>query len=234
MARTKLSPPAVPHPKPLVGLKLAFSGKFASIGHTHSSLEAQVKSLGGTVSARVDGNTTHLVCTEDDFNAKTTKVAAAETKGLPIVNSDWLLDCKADDRLVPVDDYYFSSSANAAAPSPPPSAPPGAASTNGSTTARGKKRKADDADGNSQKDAQKQKPTNGQDVNPKEEEEKEVADGQFIKRKDVVIPLDEHCPQADRQVHIDSATGLIYDASLNQTNSGKNNNKFYRIQVSTL
>ena len=63
-------------------------------------------------------------------------------------------------------------------------------------------------------------------------EEKQVAEGQFIKKKDAAIPVDEYCPMVNQQVHIDADTGLIYDASLNQTNASHNNNKFYRIQVS--
>ncbi|ENH68847.1 Poly [ADP-ribose] polymerase 2 [Fusarium oxysporum f. sp. cubense race 1] len=63
------------------------------------------------------------------------------------------------------------------------------------------------------------------------EEEKVVAEGQFIKKKDVAIPLDEHCTLPTYQVYVDPDSGLIYDASLNQTNSSANNNKFYRIQV---
>ena len=35
---------------------------------------------------------------------------------------------------------------------------------------------------------------------------------------------------ATHRVHIDDA-GTIYDVSLNQTNVGGNNNKFYRIQI---
>lgn len=44
------------------------------------------------------------------------------------------------------------------------------------------------------------------------------------------IPIDDTCPLASYTVYID-ADGIIYDASLNQTNSGNNNNKFYRIQL---
>lgn len=66
-------------------------------------------------------------------------------------------------------------------------------------------------------------------------EEKEVAEGQFIKKKNVAIPVDEHCPlNSTYQVHIDPDSGLIYDASLNQTNASHNNNKFYRIQASSV
>lgn len=38
---------------------------------------------------------------------------------------------------------------------------------------------------------------------------------------------------ATAQVYIDDS-GIIYDAALNQTNVGNNNNKFYRIQVKPL
>ncbi|KAF4453009.1 poly ADP-ribose polymerase [Fusarium austroafricanum] len=63
------------------------------------------------------------------------------------------------------------------------------------------------------------------------EDEKVVAEGQFIKKKDAAIPLDEYCTLPTYQVYVDPDSGLIYDASLNQTNSSANNNKFYRIQV---
>ncbi|KAF5701057.1 poly polymerase [Fusarium mundagurra] len=51
------------------------------------------------------------------------------------------------------------------------------------------------------------------------------------KKKDVVIPLDEHCKLTTYKVYIDPKTGLIYDASLNQTVSSDNKNRFYNIQV---
>jgi poly [ADP-ribose] polymerase 2/3/4 len=44
------------------------------------------------------------------------------------------------------------------------------------------------------------------------------------------IPLDEGCPLFDYEVYVDPQ-GVIFDASLNQTNSTNNNNKFYRIQL---
>ncbi|KAF5251101.1 hypothetical protein FANTH_3774 [Fusarium anthophilum] len=50
-------------------------------------------------------------------------------------------------------------------------------------------------------------------------------------KKDVVIPLDEHCTLTTYKVYIDPKTGMIYDASLNQTVSSANTNKFYNIQV---
>ena len=46
------------------------------------------------------------------------------------------------------------------------------------------------------------------------------------------IPLDEGCPTSYR-VYVSPDDGVIYDAALNQTNASGNNNKFYRIQVSS-
>ncbi|KAK5173936.1 uncharacterized protein LTR77_002617 [Saxophila tyrrhenica] len=43
------------------------------------------------------------------------------------------------------------------------------------------------------------------------------------------VPLDEGCPTSYRVYVGDD--GIIYDASLNQTNASGNNNKFYRIQL---
>ncbi|KAL8866820.1 MAG: hypothetical protein Q9198_008745, partial [Flavoplaca austrocitrina] len=54
-------------------------------------------------------------------------------------------------------------------------------------------------------------------------------DGQKAVSHDIVVPLDEGFHD-DAMVYIDD-DGIIYDASLNQTNIGGNNNKFYRLQL---
>lgn len=226
-AASNAAPPA---PKPFENFKLALCGKFNSIGYTQSALEAIVKDLGGSVGSRVDANTTHLVSTVYDFDNKTSKVAAALAKDIPIVKPDWLLDCGEEKKAFDLDDYLLSSQ--------PKNGTSSATDTKakGSAAPRGTKRKADDANGSSQKTSQKKTASDDKKSSKAEddeevEEEKEVAEGQFVKRKDVVIPLDEHCPEQDRTVYIDPDTGMIYDASLNQSNSSHNNNKFYRIQV---
>jgi len=58
-----------------------------------------------------------------------------------------------------------------------------------------------------------------------------VGDGQNAKSKQIAISVDEYCPLSSYQVYIDN-DGTIWDASLNQTNAGDNNNKFYKVQVS--
>lgn len=65
---------------------------------------------------------------------------------------------------------------------------------------------------------------------PKIAEDAKVGDGQNAKSKQIAISVDEYCPLSSYQVYIDD-DGTIWDASLNQTNSGANNNKFYKVQV---
>ena len=75
--------------------------------------------------------------------------------------------------------------------------------------------------------------------------------GQKNVSKDLNVPIDEgvqgvasktpsnrtllecarSCPPSDPAVFVDDDDGTIYDASLNQSNVGNNNNKFYRLQL---
>lgn len=70
-------------------------------------------------------------------------------------------------------------------------------------------------------------------IDNEEAEKPLIAEGQIIKKKDAVIPVDSHCPLSDNCVYICPDSGMIYDASLNQTNASHNNNKFYIVQVRT-
>ncbi|KAL2265907.1 hypothetical protein VTJ83DRAFT_5259 [Remersonia thermophila] len=64
----------------------------------------------------------------------------------------------------------------------------------------------------------------------KPKKERAMGEGQVAKSKDICIPLDEGCSPTYGKVYVDDS-GVIYDASLNQTNASANNNKFYRIQL---
>jgi poly [ADP-ribose] polymerase len=61
----------------------------------------------------------------------------------------------------------------------------------------------------------------------------EVKEAQVAKAGTSQIPLDEGCYLTNYHVYVDPNDSLIYDAALNQTNASGNNNKFYRVQVST-
>ena len=64
-----------------------------------------------------------------------------------------------------------------------------------------------------------------------------LAEASIANSKDLVVPMDPSASLSDGldssfTVYIDP-TGVIFDASLNQTNAQNNNNKFYIAQVST-
>lgn len=213
---------------PLEDCKIALSGKFNAFGHNQSSLETVVRKLGGNVTKSVTKDTTHVACTKEDYNANSAKVVAGKSKDLLLVSPQWILDCETEGNKV--DETTFAWAAQTQ---------PGPNGVNG-TTAGTKKRPAiatkddnDDEPDTKKVKAGKAKSTKAKSATEDKasKEEKQVAEGQFIKKANVAIPLDEYCPLSTYQVYVESDSGLIWDASLNQSNSGRNNNKFYRIQV---
>ena len=68
----------------------------------------------------------------------------------------------------------------------------------------------------------KRKNAGKQDTGSKAKQSKQ--DGQKAVSHDIEVPIDEGFKEANVKVHIDDE-GIIFDASLNQTNIGGNNNK---------
>ncbi|UKZ93532.1 uncharacterized protein TrAFT101_008446 [Trichoderma asperellum] len=234
--KTAAAAPATPATPPLEGRVLAISGKFDNSKHTHASLEQLVKSLGGSVTKSVTKTTTHVVCTEDDYNNNTAKVAAGKAKDLPLVSPEWIFESEKQNKTIDPQEHVWGSD----------SADPSDSQANGKKRPLMVSKSDDDEEPQAKKTktakgAKGSKAANGKakadsdpesEAQPETKEESQVAEGQFIKKKNVAIPVDEHCPlSSSYQVHIDPDSGLIYDASLNQTNASHNNNKFYRIQV---
>jgi len=199
-----------PAASPLDGCTVAASGRFPS-GVTQSALQARLTSLGAAFASSVSADTTHLIATEKDFESNSTKVKAAAAHNVPVVTLYWLDECETTDSKVDESQYLLSSAAVAPAPVP---------AQNGS-----KKRAASSASPPATAPAETKK--------PKIKEDAKVGDGQNAKSKQIAISVDEFCPLANYQVYIDNSDGTIYDASLNQTNSGANNNKFYIAQILT-
>ncbi|CAN9118367.1 unnamed protein product [Alternaria sp. RS040] len=199
-----------PVASPLDGCTVAASGRFPS-GVTQSALQARLTSLGATFASSVSADTTHLIATEKDFESNSTKVKAAAAHNVPVVTLHWLDECETTDSKFDESPYLLSSAAVAPAPVP---------AQNGS-----KKRAASSASPPATAPAETKK--------PKIKEDAKVGDGQNAKSKQIAISVDEFCPLANYQVYIDNSDGTIYDASLNQTNSGANNNKFYKAQILT-
>ncbi|KAH7318239.1 poly polymerase catalytic domain-containing protein [Stachybotrys elegans] len=235
---------ATPPPSPLEGCAIALSGKFDT---THAALEQVIQGLGGTVTKSITKNTTHLVCTDEDFAADTAKVVAAKAKDILLLKPSWLSQCV--DKKDKVDEKdHLHSSAPTTGSTTNGSAANGAASgaTNGADHTKKRPIAVANANGSDEPKTKKTKGAKGAasagaDTNaavktepePEEaEEEAKFSEGQFIKKqKNMEVLRDGYCYLVDYQVHIDADTGLIWDASLNQSNSSNNNNKFYRIQV---
>ncbi|KAJ8113554.1 hypothetical protein OPT61_g4334 [Boeremia exigua] len=198
---------------PLDGCSIATSGRF--VGTTQSALQSRITDLGGTVASKVTSDTTLLIATDKDFEAKSTKVAAAIANSVNIVTIDWLEETESTDSKADETQYLLGSSNASTAAAPATSSKKRAASGSGSPApsqdpSQSKKRKTleDKAKADSVK----------------------VGDGQNTKSKKIQVPVDEYCPTPHVEVYIDD-DGLIWDASLNQTNATANNNKFYKVQL---
>ncbi|KAH7321965.1 poly-ribose polymerase-like protein [Rhexocercosporidium sp. MPI-PUGE-AT-0058] len=222
---------------PLQGCIIAISGKFP--GRTQGVIEKDLISpLGGTLAKTVSADTTHLVTTESEVAKPTTKVTQARSHNAHIVNMAWLEDCL--DQGVKLDEsgYTFGGSNP---PSPPAAVPaPPKVQTNGKGKAKAtatKKRAAPVVDDDDDEEEEEDKPQPKKVTKPagavdSNRDASQAAEGKtnVATLSNLKIPVDESCPLTHYQVYIDDDK-VIYDASLNQTNSGLNNNKFYRVQL---
>ncbi|KAK3686150.1 poly-ribose polymerase-like protein [Podospora appendiculata] len=93
---------------------------------------------------------------------------------------------------------------------------------------RGRKAKA--APVKKEEESEEDEPESEPEPEPVAKVGKALGEGQVAKDKSIQVPLDEGCPYYTSKVYIGD-DGVIYDASLNQTNASNNNNKFYRVQL---
>ncbi|OAA41672.1 poly polymerase 2 ADP-ribosyltransferase 2 [Metarhizium rileyi] len=232
---------------PFQELRLAFSGKFP--GHSHKDLNKLFTSLGASVTPSVNDRNTHLVCDAKDFLRKAPKVRDAEAAGVSLVRPEWVAEVAKLRMSMDPSNYLWPEEQQEQEDNVMPDAVGGVAK------ASSKKRPApvDSPNGGNNGDEEAddkhvaKKPRGraartegeaGQEVGKDVAEEetietklKELSKGQFLTKKDVVIPVDEHCPFSTYVVYIEPRSGMIYDASLNQSSTSNNHNKFYRIQI---
>lgn len=215
---------------PLEGITVTLTGKFDSYGYSQSSYQDLIKSLGGKVAASVTKACTHVVATEEEYLNNGNKVAAGFAGSRFVVNPQWAIDCRDESKKVDEANYEHSGpQISGANPNPNPRGVKRSASTlsnKGTDTKKAKDTKTNGVNG-----SQGVSKTLIDDAKKEEKEARQVAEGQFMKAKNTTIPVDEHCPLSTWQVYVEPDTGMIWDASLNQSNSGKNANKFYRLQV---
>jgi poly [ADP-ribose] polymerase 2/3/4 len=250
----KAAAAAAPSLPALDSCKIALSGTFP--GFSQAVIKKKIEELGGTVSTTVTADTTQLIASYADYKKPSAKVAKAQSLQIPIVGTKWLWDSDANgarpaeaayEPKVDADDEEDDAQTAASQPLP--------VRTNGTAAANGAAQKravsptpasaVDDSQPKPKRARGRKAVKTGDDVEVKDEEEdapvtkpkptkskpeSAMGEGQVAKRQDIQIPLDEGCPHASSVVHI-APDGVIFDASLNQTNASNNNNKFYRIQV---
>lgn len=202
---------------PLDGVSIATSGRFT--GTSQSALQKRITDLGGSVASKVTADTNILITTDKDFEAKSTKVAAAIDNDVSIVTIDWLDETESSNAKADEKQYLLNTLTNSTVASAP--------------VTNGKKRAASGSANVTpapSQDASQSKKRKTLEDKAKVDNVK-VGDGQNAKSKKIHVEVDEHCQAPHYEVYIDG-DGLIWDASLNQTNASANNNKFYKVQVS--
>ncbi|KAK0725597.1 poly polymerase catalytic domain-containing protein [Lasiosphaeris hirsuta] len=251
--------PAAPALPALDTCKIALSGTFPAF--SQAALKTKVEALGGTVGSTVTADTTQLIASDGDYAKSSMKVAKAKSLSIPVVSLRWLQLCeetgvrpaealyepgvdKEDDgNAQPVASQSMQIRADG--PAQKRAASPAANSAVDDSEPKPKRargRKATKVADNEVKDEVKDKGEEedahvpaaksvpAKPAHAKTRPEPVMGEGQVTKRRDIQIPLDEGCPFASSIVYI-APDGVIFDASLNQTNASNNNNKFYRIQL---
>ncbi|KAI1830556.1 hypothetical protein DTO027I6_8828 [Penicillium roqueforti] len=230
-------------PRSFKNLVITVGGTFPNLRQV--DLKTLIEGNGATFSTAVTDECTHLVTTEKDVEKQTTKYKqASQVSNCHIVPLSWLLESAEAKKPLPESKYSFGQ---ASQPDDDTQKTADAAPAENKRITR--KRGADTAPAETQ-DTQK----NGADSKAKPSEDKKPAskkrsatedpvkngsdkktkDIQKTTKKTINVPVDEGFMEfgkiKDPKVYIDSA-GLIWDATLSQTVSANNANKFYRIQL---
>ncbi|KAG0340889.1 Poly [ADP-ribose] polymerase 2 [Podila humilis] len=223
-------PPKKQIAKSLAGCNIVVAGSHR--GMLQSEIQSLIVNNGGEYTSVVSNKTTHLVATPKEVKAKSQKYEAAKANAIHIVTLDWLTDSdhkKRQDETKYKIDGDDDSSATVPAPAAAPavttpavtaSATPttDTAATKKTPKGKGKRKAEDELDGVVDKKIK--------------ELSTKVAD-KAAKRANGGIKQPPVDPAArvsiDYEVYVDHE--VAWNARLNQTNIGANNNKFYLIQL---
>ncbi|KAK1778689.1 PARP-domain-containing protein [Copromyces sp. CBS 386.78] len=224
----KEAAPAAPQ-WPLEGCRVVFSGPFSGGQDQHKTT---VQSLGGnTIGTAIVQDVTHVIYSDKVANKISDKVRQAHAMSIPVVSIDWLLKTKEKNARQPEADYALDMSSLDAASNASVADADTAPQKDGNDSKGTKRKRSPSPSPN--RNAVVRHGTNAEETPKKSklESSKAVGEGQVLKDKTMQIPVDTGAPYT-YQVYVDS-DGVVYDASLNLTNSTGNNNKFYRLQLLT-
>ncbi|PKS11272.1 hypothetical protein jhhlp_003034 [Lomentospora prolificans] len=220
---------------PLDGCIIALSGTFPSLSHT--ALQKDLTSLGAKFARSVTTSTTHLVSTKEDYAKDSPKVVAAKANNIAILDIEWAMNA-IENKARPSETSYSLQVVKkrpiAVAKSDTKAIGDTGDEDGASQTKKRKTAKGGKAAKATATKVKAETPEPDEEPAPTEKSKnKSVAEAQVTKCADLVVPVDEFFHLSGKQgfvVYIDD-DGVIYDASLNQTNASNNNNKFYKVQV---
>ncbi|KAB5511580.1 poly polymerase catalytic domain-containing protein [Coniochaeta sp. 2T2.1] len=214
---------------------------------SQAAVAESITNLGGTFARSITQACTHLVTTPAELERRTAKIKAAlSNPDVHLVALSWVEDSVAQNVKAAEDDHSVAPAAASGASGAGNSTATANSTTptaNGNTPLpkpNGKKttKRSPSPDPAQSAPVKKQKTVSRSSAAVAAAPPPTVATDSKTKTKGNVasgtkplhIPLDEGVGRPDHQVYV-APDGTIYDASLNQTNVGNNNNKFYRIQV---
>ncbi|EXJ62523.1 hypothetical protein A1O7_02961 [Cladophialophora yegresii CBS 114405] len=191
-----------------------------------AELKIDISNCGGSYTTK-PSDCTHMIASQAQFDKKIDRIKQLEKNpNTSIVSYEWLADSLASSIPVAVDDYLLvdpedSASNSVDALKPNQSQPPQRAS--GPKKASKRTRQQDDEE---EDDLQPPKKSKQSGLT-----KKTAATAATNAKSAIKVPVDQQVPSAsDYTVYIDG-DGVIYDATLNKSDAGANNNKFYRVQV---
>jgi len=90
-----------------------FDGKVFTLSGTfhcdQKTLKEKITSNGGIVASSVTKAVTHLISTQEDFDANSSKQQAAKKQGIPVLNDDWIHTSVARGALQKEEDFMFQA-----------------------------------------------------------------------------------------------------------------------------
>ncbi|OIW28197.1 PARP-domain-containing protein [Coniochaeta ligniaria NRRL 30616] len=226
-ANAKAAAAAAAQAPPLTGCTIAVSGTFPGV--SQAAVAELIAELGGTFVKSVTQDCTHLVATSSEVQKQTAKIKTALSKpDVRIVNLSWIQSSEANNARAPEDDHLAAPGPTAAVPQIATNGKTNVGSLTGHQQTNGQSKRSASPDTLSSAPLKKQKTQPAAPAKPKAAPAAKAKAASQAKH--VNIPQAEGVNSPSHRVYV-SPDGTIYDASLNQTNSSNNNNKFYRIQV---
>ncbi|CAG8467940.1 9543_t:CDS:2 [Rhizophagus irregularis] len=203
---------------------ITFSGVFNA--GNHALLGSIIREHGGQVASSLSKRSTHLVVTEEDYKKQSSKVLATKTKfdKVSIVTWKWVEDSIEKETKLLESNYAPSDNTDDI----------DMEDANDDSTVNRKHKQSDDKNDQVNNDDQ-----DNNEVLPsrKRRRNDEVAETRIVEEKKMVkvvlkgkAPVDEAFDNKN-SVHVYSEGEIVWDALLNCTNIGNNNNKFYIIQL---